>query len=1493
MSNIHLYIGTTEVEFDGTPEILYTYQVDDLTNPTIVKNSFSKTITIGGTRTNNHLFGHYWNVERTQVGGPSNAYSVYFNASKKMGFKLFVDTELYEQGYVKLDEVRIVNGEYEYDITLYGGLGDFFYNLSINGDGNEKKLSDLEFSDDIDFTINIDTVKEAWSSLKNEKKNKWQTINFMPAYNGLPEDFDADKMIINTKSTNLTKTKSSDGKTYKTKDNYVLATLPEDMTEWETRDLRSYLQRPCIRMKEIINACCDPQNNGGYEVELDSDFFNENNPYWESTWMTLPMIQGLEYNDGEQTIPNATLLTLPTEGDTEGYMYQELDFDIGDFKQVNSFSVKATIDAKTGQPNTSFTYWWNWNGDSYHTGWWCVGSLMCQLLAYNGETVIGASNVYNLTTPIRHNGKLYYGQNDDYSGGHQFTPYMSKKIYDILGTFKSGGFTKENESSPAEITFTISGLSTNVTSVRMCYYWGASKDKMNKCGKAYTLFDRTTDDGWGILFIPSPEYSSNSYSDPSGVKMSLKSSNLKAVMSAEIIGRTGTNVTKGLMLNTEASPCDYLLSYCKMFGLYFSKSLYEDKIYIQTRKTFYDRTKVIDITNDVDRSQGVTITPIAFDAKWVQFSQEKDETQFAKNYLESKGIDYGCKVLNTGYEFDSEKKELLDGNILRSGIEGLERSKYFTCYNNDSKVRPFFGYGMKYNLYNGDNTIEVIGTNAAGSNLLGINEGDGMKYFDTFPKLQFHDSENGATEGNNVLVFFSGFKNLSSGRANNINYFLTDDSYKQTELNEGTPCWLFVSEDTDENGKPIARKMGELPVFERYLTDNNGNKVKKSLDFGSSQELFIPNYSLTDDTNIYHNFWRSYLEDLYDINTKILTVYMRLKGRVGYDLLRQFYWFDNSVWRINKITDWNIGLEDVTKVELVKVQDLSGYSSVTQTKSNTIRLMSSKYAVSPNGERITLSLETLNGGSWYIKTSNKDLILSQTSGTGNNTITLTIPQTKAISEFSNYYITAVDSEGNMANLTIQQGYNNETQLTLNPTKLIVPANGGTYNIDFKWVNQGDNEVTGATLTGDVTGNVEIEGFSAEVSVNKSNEDDTIISGKVLFEAGNYDGEVLIDQMPSQIEFGKDGGEYELTFNYNTDVTYSYLPYWATVENNKIIVIPNYYETERSANIMVQNQQSFAYIRLVQEVGSSPAPETPKVSPNSLYFSKDGGMQLLSINIPNTWVITKGLEWVRPNVNNGDQNSVIQIVVDGNSGNTRSGFITIEDKVSKEQYNVYISQIGATSVPSFSVNPSTINATTSGGVYDITINYENRNGDYVDVATNLEHTDLVWIGDVATMKVTVPQNTSHSARTFEVAFTTSLGNVILTVNQVGLDETMSVNKTVIASDMNGDSNIVSVDSNVPWYVTADSWINVNPMEGEEGSMDVAIITTKNPSIEDRTGYVYFKSIETSTILATVKVVQGKLVEIINVSPSSIIFDVNGGTATFTITSNTTWTITENK
>lgn len=1487
MNNIHLYIGNTEVEFTANPEILYTYQVDDLTNPTVVKNSFSKTITVKGTKNNNHLFGHYWNVERRQIGSDTNASNVYFNASKKMDFQLFVGSELYESGYVKLDEVRRVGDDYEYDITLYGGLGDFFFNLSTTDNGNEMKLSDLEFEKDIDFTINLNVVQDAWNSLKENKNDKWSLINFMPSYNGIPEDFDSNKIIIDTTETNLTKAKTEDGKTYQTVDGFTLAELPENLTEWEVRDLRSYLQRPCIRMKEVIKACCNPINNGGYQVELDNDFFKEKNPYWEDTWLSLPMIQTLEYDSGEQVIEDATLLTRTTEGDTEGYMYQTIEFDMGELpsSSLSSIYVSGTINPSLTYKYTSYKWFWNTDGDSYHSGWACYGSLFCQLLAFNGDTVVGASDAYNLTSPIRHNGKLWYGDNSRYSGGRIYTPYMGKNIRSVLGFFENGGFTKENETTPATLTFSINNLTSNVTALKMCYYWGASKDKLKKADYAYSTFDKSESSSW-----LDHNYFIMSRTTPNEMKINLESHNLQAVMGSTI-GRTGTEITKEIILNTEATPCDYLLSYCKMFGLYFSKSPYEKKISIQTRKTFYDRTKITDISKDIDYSKNVTITPIAFGTKWVEFNQEQDETQYSKDYQLSKGIVYGSKALNTGYEFNSEKKQLLDTNIIKSGIEGLEKSKYFTCYNNDDKVRPFFGYGMKYNLYNGNDTIELVGSNAVGSNLLGINEDSNLKYYDTFPKLQFHDKSNKPTDGNNCLVFFSGFKNLTTDRANPINYYLTDDSYYQTQLNESSPCWLFVSGDKDINGKAIARKVNEIPVFERYLTDNNGTTIKKSLDFGTAQELFIPKYSIKEDVNIYNNFWKTYLEDLYDVNTKILTVYVRFKNKIGYNLLRQFYWFENAIWRINKISDWNIGLEEPTKVEFIKVQDLTGYTSITQAIGNRISIIASKYNILPNGENITLTITTENGGIWRVVTNNKSLILSKTYGQGNESITLTIPQTNTPATPSYYTITAIDNEGNTASINITQSYRDETRFNVSPSALIVPSEGGDYTVYFNWINQGKIVVDDWSIIGDIKGSVDINGYNASISVTESDEPDAIISGKVLFESDLLSGEVGIDQIPLCLSFGKDGGEYEFIYNYNTDVTYDNIPSWATIDGNKLTVLPNYYKIERTANLMVKNKDSFAYVKLQQEVGTS-LEDIKKVSPEIIYFKASGGTQYLNIQIPNAWIMEFEGDWFTTNISNGDGTSIVGVSCDANNDTKRTGLIRVKDLSDGKYYEVTLSQIGTNDVPSISANPTNINADYIGGEYNISITYTNRNGGYVDIegTTGLKWSSIKWDGDVGTLKVLIPINTITKNKLYTLTFKTEAGNVSVGITQRKAPQYIRVDKPQLSFESDGGNTSITVNSNSTWVAeTSDSWINVEPLNGSTELTTVVVSVDNNTLTTDRVGYIYFKDSSNETTLATVTVTQEKLVETLSVIPSSILIHSDGGTQTFTITSNTAWTI----
>ena len=205
-NEIRLFINRNEIEFSKDPSILLNYKLTELNNPTVVRNSFTKTVTVPGTPTNNNIFSQIWKLDMHQY------YSNQFNALKRTDFELFVDGQLYQKGYVKLDNIEMENNSISYKITLYGGLGEFFYNLSYEEDDKssvKKSLASLKYTTyigdidpDLTFTINKETIAQAWGQITGEHtdhitRDKWKVINFVPAYNGIPSDFSADKFLIN------------------------------------------------------------------------------------------------------------------------------------------------------------------------------------------------------------------------------------------------------------------------------------------------------------------------------------------------------------------------------------------------------------------------------------------------------------------------------------------------------------------------------------------------------------------------------------------------------------------------------------------------------------------------------------------------------------------------------------------------------------------------------------------------------------------------------------------------------------------------------------------------------------------------------------------------------------------------------------------------------------------------------------------------------------------------------------------------------------------------------------------------------------------------------------------------------------------------------------------------------------------------------------------------------------------------------------------------
>ena len=80
--------------------------------------------------------------------------------------------------------------------------------------------------------------------------------------------------------------------------------------------------------------------------------------------------------------------------------------------------------------------------------------------------------------------------------------------------------------------------------------------------------------------------------------------------------------------------------------------------------------------------------------------------------------------------------------------------------------------------------------------------------------------------------------------------------------------------------------------------------------------------------SIYSNFWKNYINERYNIQNKKLTCYVDLKPS-DYN---QFEWnklvkIDGQLCIVNKIYDYDVNSNTTTKVDLITIQDINGYTT--------------------------------------------------------------------------------------------------------------------------------------------------------------------------------------------------------------------------------------------------------------------------------------------------------------------------------------------------------------------------------------------------------------------------------------------------------------------------------------------------------------------------------------------------------------------------------------
>ena len=144
-SGIFYYLEYVEVDLYADIPFTLTFNIADIRNPDKRNGSFSKTVRLPGTDTNNALFGSIFEID---IDGS-------FNPNIKALAYIEIDTIEQFRGVMQLLQINRTRDFIEYEISVFGSIGSFF-----NSIGN-KQLRDIDLSD-YNHKVTFTNIEESW-----------------------------------------------------------------------------------------------------------------------------------------------------------------------------------------------------------------------------------------------------------------------------------------------------------------------------------------------------------------------------------------------------------------------------------------------------------------------------------------------------------------------------------------------------------------------------------------------------------------------------------------------------------------------------------------------------------------------------------------------------------------------------------------------------------------------------------------------------------------------------------------------------------------------------------------------------------------------------------------------------------------------------------------------------------------------------------------------------------------------------------------------------------------------------------------------------------------------------------------------------------------------------------------------------------------------------------------------------------------------------------
>lgn len=620
MSKLRIFIEGQELDTLDSVKVPITRQFEELDDPTVICNDYSKTVTVPLTAHNNDIFGHAYRTDRAIVAGSDDTplVGVYFDPYKKLQCRLQWGSDVIMTGYAKMLKVT----QEGYEVTINGELGRVFQEMQkITFDGTKYSGAEhtkywINGAKYVDVEVNKDLVAANWKKAPSALSGDLHEVG--------DADYDVHSVIGFTPNNAFTD--GFDYKSYGVDEEHTFADLL----------IASGFEDSGITADTAIGDGLHPREEGEFRAINQIPHI-----YWvQFCKIFAAKVQSVTgYTLDVSNVCNS-LNHLAMRLKTPSQSVSELKENIYTFDTVSNnyagltgFSTKKTGALQLGIVSEQWSGICNTTSNVLQLGT-RVGLMKCTVPITIGvrgpsKTPVAIAKGDYLLVSIIVNGNEYHNFYIVSSDSTVSVPSAWNNYKVVMDNFS--GSSADGWWSYPELTF-YTKVSNTTAAFRYSIHYYADDYPWRDSNPAVTYYTYTH-------------------------IAKASAGNLTVQVAGDMALH---QVTLNDLWDNDVQPFDVLLNYCKVHRLRFVVDETTKTISIKPFASQVSEFSTKDMTDRVDMSKGFDVEPVAFTSHFIRFNTSNADTTNASEYATEYGLKYGEKRLTTQYNFDTSEKTLFD-----------------------------------------------------------------------------------------------------------------------------------------------------------------------------------------------------------------------------------------------------------------------------------------------------------------------------------------------------------------------------------------------------------------------------------------------------------------------------------------------------------------------------------------------------------------------------------------------------------------------------------------------------------------------------------------------------------------------------------------------------------------------------------------------------------------------------------------------------------------